>query len=534
MKLDVRLLSVGLMVVVLGCASTPPGGAGGGGSEGGGSAGGGSAGGGSAGGGAAGGGTSGGGTSGGGTSSSGGGTTALQGCEPLSVDAGVSVGGYRSDVYRWSDGDCRPRTTALVRNDAADPGGSRGGFARQMTYEASGTTRVAVGPPGGEWRGFGYVVNHYGSTADTSHDRTGTYRTVLAGRHHAIHEFKVRMQPGGPVDATIHWRFATGQSHPVYAVTFDATAAGANTVNADTRTPYGNLTFDGVANDSTPVTGLAWGDAYRFTTTGTGAVTLQSAWDYSAANTVPFASMWTGNDAEMGLVQTLTQAQFPAGGDYGGNALKNCQGKTSAAPGTCPKAGGTVMIQDWLWPYQLNQYELPFVNSSKRLAWGSSYGAVGQSMFSQFGQSRSGFPRFSYSVWVVLGRHTPSAVDAQRAFLEAVQTTILTATRGQVAAQVPAGVGRSDQRPTTPAGWDPVYGTFVAQAASGLTLRLDPGGKTLVRPVLRVLEAQGKTTVAIDGVAQVPDRDVFLTVDGATTWLTLNREIAAPITLTLD
>src|SRR5258707_516039 len=75
------------------------------------------------------------------------------------------------------------------------------------------------------WNGWGYVVNHYASSAGTSRGHPGTFRTVFAGAHHAIHEFKVRMNPGGPLDATVHWFFASGRSYPVYFITLDATAA---------------------------------------------------------------------------------------------------------------------------------------------------------------------------------------------------------------------------------------------------------------------------------------------------------------------
>src|SRR5262249_44942361 len=46
------------------------------------------------------------------------------GCQPMSLQSGTSVDGYVSDVYNWFDSDCRPRSAALVRNNAVDPGGS--------------------------------------------------------------------------------------------------------------------------------------------------------------------------------------------------------------------------------------------------------------------------------------------------------------------------------------------------------------------------------------------------------------------------
>src|SRR5207253_452810 len=103
----------------------------------------------------------------------------------LTLEAGVSVGGYNSDRFHWSDAQCRPRSAALVRNNAVDPGGSHGGYLRQLTYERNGTTVTATGTGVNGWMGWGYVVNHYanGSKADVSIGHSGTYRTVFAGPH---------------------------------------------------------------------------------------------------------------------------------------------------------------------------------------------------------------------------------------------------------------------------------------------------------------------------------------------------------------
>ena len=178
-----------------------------------------------------------GGGTGGGVASSGGFGAGPSGCVAQTLDSNVSVGGYMSDRYGWSDGSCLRRTAALVRNTSADPGGSHGGYLRELTLTVNGAARTARGTGSNGWNGWGYVVNHYGSTADISTGKTGTFRTVLAGAHHAIHEFKVQMNPGGPVMATIHWFFATGRSEPVYAITYDITAA-ANAVSADTRAGF--------------------------------------------------------------------------------------------------------------------------------------------------------------------------------------------------------------------------------------------------------------------------------------------------------
>src|SRR5262249_716892 len=125
----------------------------------------------------------------------------------------------------------------------------------------------------------------------SSHDVAGTYRTVLSGTYHAIHEFKVSVSPGRAVDTTIHWFFATGRSNPVYAITQDASDAGINGVIADARSPYGSLTFDGMSTGN--VAGIGWGEWYRFGTTGPGPLTINSPWDYSQTNVVPHVLLWS-------------------------------------------------------------------------------------------------------------------------------------------------------------------------------------------------------------------------------------------------
>src|SRR5258706_11982221 len=166
----------------------------------------------------------------------------------------------------------------------------------------------------------------------------------------------------------------------------------------------------------------------------------------------------------MGLVQTQSWADKEAGGDYGGTQIKDGWGKT-----------GTAMPQDWQWPYQLNQYELPYVNYSHRIAWGASYGAVGKSSYQAFGKTYSGYPYQSYSVYVVLGRHSAKDVAGQVSEIERVQNVKLTATRGTVATSGPR-LAATDTVPFTPAGFDPVYGAWTVDAASdAATIRFEAG-----------------------------------------------------------
>jgi hypothetical protein len=450
------------------------------------------------------------------------------GCAALSVNSSTQVDGCNADTYAWSDSACRPRTAALVRNNASDALGGAGGYARLFTYQSGASTRTCRGTGSNGWNGFGYIVNHYsGTDANTKH-LTGSYSIALAGKHHAIHQFKWRTDPGGPVDVTVHWLFATGRDHPLFSITFDSSPAGANGVRADIRAPYGDLAFDETKGN---IDGVSWGDQYRFTTTGSGPLTSSSAWDYTAPNAVPFDYSWSSSaDAEMGLVQSQTWARKVAGGDYGAGLLSNLWGTT----------GSNLLndVPDWLWPFQLNQYELPFVANSHRLAWGSNYGAVGQTSYTAFGKTLSGYPYQSYAVYVVLGTHSGKAVLAQASAVETAQATALTASRGTVSTQGPGGVGRADSVPYSLAGFNPVYGAFEAHAtANAATLRFQVASGKLVNPLLRLLDYSAAVPrVTLDGVPLTPEVHFFASVQAPsqTLWLTLNVALSGTSVLTID
>ena len=482
-------------------------------------------------------------TGGSGGSGSGAGTAApgASGCQPMRIEGAFNLGGYACDRFTWSDAGCKTRTASLVKNSAADPGGSRGGYLRQITYEANGQPRTVNGSGANGWNGWGYIVNHYASTASTSRTASGgSLRTLLAGAHHAIHEFKVRVNPGAAVDTTVHWYFATGRSHPIYAITFDATPAGADKVQADTRAPYGDMIFDGGSDNRGDVSGIGWGDRYRFETQGKGPVTWASTWDYREPNTVPYVVAWSEPaDAEMGAVQTQTFDQQIAGGDYGAGMLSACQGKDSSTAGQGCTSGNQTLPQSWLWPFQLNQYELDYVTTSKRVAWGSTYGAVGQRSYTAFGQTHSGYPLLSYSVYGVFGPHAESAVEAQRKEVEAVQKTQLVATVGTVLTRGPAGAGRSDEIAFAPPGYNPVYGVWdLAAASNRAAFRIAVGATPLSNPTFRLLgySAERAPAVRLDGSALQADQDYFLSLETANqlVWITLNRTLTGQVEVAIE
>jgi hypothetical protein len=413
-----------------------------------------------------------------------------------------------------------------------DSFGEAGGYLRSYSYEASGVTRTCTGTGQNDWYGFGYVVLHYGtSNLDINTQSTlGTTSVVLAGRHHAIHQFTWSTSPGGPVVATAQWLFATGRDHPLFTVTLDASSAGPNAVDADSRAPYGDLAWDGMNGE---VAGVSWGDAYQLKTTGSGPVTPSSAWDYTTPNTIPYAMEWsTAVDAEMGLVATQAWSTRVQGGDYGDGLLAEKWGTT-----------GTALLTDlpeWLWPFQLNQYDLADETTSHRVAWGATFGAVGQTTYQAFGKTLSGYPRYSYSLFVVLGLHSEQAVGAEVGDIEAVQGSSLTASRGVVSTEGPAGVARTDSAPYVPAGFDPVYAAWDAtMASSAATLTLTVGSGSLESPMFHLHGYTSSTppsSVTLGGRALAADTDYFATVDAATQslWITLATAVSGSVTVTVD
>lgn len=451
---------------------------------------------------------------------------------PLAVNENATIDGFASNQFAWYDSQRQLRTAALVKNDQLDPTNHWGGFLRQYTYSLGASNRVVNGSSTNH-PGFGYTMNHYESggshPATGSYSYQGAYSPVLRGRHHAVHQFTWRLNMGGaPVDATVHWFFATGRDHPLWSVTFDSSPAGANVLTADTRAPYGDLQWDGGANSE--VAGVGWGDRYKFRSLDS-PVTMASGWDYSQPNTVPYVIEWTTTpDAEMGLVQSQTYLQHDAGGFW----FYDKWGTTDL-DGPMPVA--------FNWTYQLNQYELPFTTTSKRMAWGTNFGAVGQTAYPAYGDDRTlvGYPYQSYSVFVVLDRHSLNPVASQVSQIETVQNSSLTATAGTVLTSGPAGIGRPDSVIYEPTGYDPIYSTWNVQTASAnsATFNLNVAQGELHNPIFVIhnyTAVSAPQSIQINGAAKSADIDYFASLDAANNrlWLTLNGSFSNDTQIHVD
>ncbi len=503
------------------------------------------------------------------------------GCSAMVVDSGVSINGFLNDQYRWYDSTCRLRSVALARNDT-----SKGGNAKQFTYVlADGTTRT-VNPGSNDASGFGYVVAHLSNPsfawsygADDSPLGSGnsaTYNNLFSGEHHAIHEYTLNYVRYGLTqyaitnhsidpwtwinglndpnrqfvtvyDMPVHiqWMFATGRDFPIWSVTFDLSAAPDHAIDSDFRAPYGDMNVEG--GDGTDlVGGVAWGDSYQFVTLGN-VFTMDNDWDYSQLNMgAPYDYLWTSTtDAEMGLAGTQITAQQNAGG-YNNWLAPIWRGKTSLNMGQlCLNDEGAGPAYDHKlpctsdWAYQLIQYSVASANettSNKRLAWGADWGSLGNSSFtSSNGYAVSGYPKVSYSVYVVLDPHSKNPTQNMARQAETVSLATLTANVGTVRTQGIAGVGRTDLQPYSPIGFNPIYGTWEVDALNNhvdVSFSVPTSAPTtLDMPIIVVhnyTDMASPAQILLDGAALAANSDYFISLRPSATelWITLNRKLA--------
>jgi len=478
----------------------------------------------------------------------------------LVQERGVTVLGMVSDRFSWRDAAGEPRVAVLAHNTGqVGPGGTRGGELREFRYQAGAATRVAAASGSGA-SGFGYVVSHRSEGTDgigtddspLGHFFSGGFTRVWQGRHHAIFRFTQNYPRWATTTAavpnqiyqvpvTVDWLFATGRNDPLWSVTWDLSGVPANAVEADSRAPYGELLFDGSASEGahSVIAGIGWGDRYKFATTSAPA-SYSSSWTWNTPNTIPYVKLWTtAADATMGTVQTRTIVQQDAGGYFGTNRWNT----TSAAGNAC-SSPASLMPCDYNWPYQSINYSFGGVatpTNNTRLAWGTNFGFLGQTSYYVHGSAywggplpnatAAGWPRKSYSTYVVLGTHSSDPVGARVSQIETTQSLVLSVATGSVNASGPAGVARPDSITYVPAGYDPVYGTlsFGAQG-NALDANISVGSGTLRRPVIVVGGVTGSTYPALrfNGAAQTVDVDYFpsLRTDTGDLWITLNRDLS--------
>jgi hypothetical protein len=479
----------------------------------------------------------------------------------MTAERGVTVAGMPSDRFTWCDAAGATRVAALAHNDgAAGPGGARGGALREFRYRMpNASERIASVTTYGNagHAGFGYVVSHAKSPANCVGDDSplggfipGSFQRVFEGRHHAIFRFTQayprNCSVAGPAQArpvavTIDWQFASGRDHPLWSISYDLSAWPVGTFNDDSRAPYGELNIDG-DGFAAPIDGVAWGDRFRFASTSA-PVSLSSSWSWNVANSVPYVKLWmVAQDATMGLVQSQPLDQQDAGGGRNPGAFEydvsDFWGKTSADG----NAGGAyAMPQQNEWPYQANAFSIGVgvPNNNARLTWGTQYGFLGQATYAVNDgvvATAPGWPKKSYSVFVVLGPHSVAPVEAQRTQVEVAQGVTASAQLGSVDLAGAPGVNRAGDPEVTyaPPGYDHVQAAWAFNAqGDALDANLAVGAGTLRNPLLILrgyARASLPATLRLNGATLVRDTDWLPSVrsDAQELWITLKRDLAGP------
>jgi hypothetical protein len=491
----------------------------------------------------------------------------------LTVTAVTSDNGYPAHKVQWTDASGLPRIAIMVDQNSISPGPYTG-YLRQYTYQANGQTRTCTGTEnyanGGdlEFSGDGFIQNHTADGGDFSTGNiagtAGTTTITLQGSSHAIITYSIPgfTISGNIVPSTVQWFFADGRSDPIFAVSQDARGTAGN-LGADSRSPYGDMAYDGDGVDAL-VGGYSYGDTYKFVTMATGPeeLTNNSPWADVVANTIPYTMQWAEPatvDAEMGHVATLPISVS----DQGQDTQTSTYDDNLYDPRTQQSAGPLPPIDTQA--FQVNQYSLngSQTTDSKRLAWGANFGRVGG--FDNYGDMSVNVTQYSqhaddpvnmplagtrvdgllmaYSTFIVFGPHSGSylsgAVAGTVAQVEATFGTVLGTTTGTVVASGPSGVGSAANVPVTytPAGYNPTYAAWEVNAAqNAVNATLMPGpGLSLINPIFLIdgyTAAQLPSSITVNG-GSTPGTDYYATLDtvGQRLWITAIANTSAPITL---
>jgi hypothetical protein len=508
----------------------------------------------------------------------------------------ATSGGFEATRITWADANGQSRTADLARYYTAaapDPLGTRGGFLTRFTYALpGGTTRTIVPVRGLGDGGFGYIVSHLADASAANRNGeddsplssgfgSGTAQLAFAGKHHVIYQYTLNYPRWAinynnnqttryNVPVTIQWIFMTGRSHPIWAVTYDLSAApaGDGQIYADSRAPYGHLAFDGsngTIGASDNVGGIAWGDAFKFRTTDS-MLSLNSTWTWANPNrtvgNIPYVYMWTqSTDAEMGLVGITNRTVSDAGGkgSYFVSAQEPARyvapffhGKTSAnqpalnanCPYENPKNYLMPCIND-VWPYQANANGIAFGPKDKKMTWGTMYGFLGSSNYRNSENTQSfigtGYPKASYAVTMVLDRKSiqPSEAEISRATQNDGASIAVAAGFGSLKTNVRRGVADTRTVSNTKGIDAFVTGGYTLSMANVSELRFDiapQAGQRITAPLF-IIEGFGTGTpiVTRGGTTLVADRDYFASNNTQTgeLWMTLAQPIDANTTISV-
>src|SRR5258708_2507301 len=240
----------------------------------------------------------------------------------------------------------------------------------------------------------------------------------------------------------------------------------------------------------------------------------------------------------MGIVQTQTMAQQDAGGarDPGvGSDIRPYWTKTDADG--VHSAGANKVPDGDNWSYQANGDNLSAGagNNNARLTWKTQYGFIGQTSYTlndNVGTTAPGYPKKSYSTYIVLGQHStvPDPVDGQVTEVAAVQSLTLSTLTGSVVTSGPAGNVRADTVTYAPAGYNHVYGALAFSASGNLLdANIAVGSGTLKKPLLIISNFTGSyPPIQLGGVLLTADADYYASLRASSNelWITLNRDLS--------
>ena len=505
----------------------------------------------------------------------------------LTVTGTISDNGYAAHLVKWTDASGLPRSAMMV-DQVNTGGGPYTGYMRQYSYVVNGTTRTCTGraQDGGlETSGDGFVQNH-GSGGDFSSGNgngfpgTTTINPSSGTLSHVTITYSMPSYNFGnneTVPTTVQWFFADGRNDPIFSITQDATGTAGN-LGFDSRSPYGDMAYDGDASNDQTIGGEAWGDTYLFKTfdqsnpTYANQLTPQSAWSDTTPNTIPFAMSWTEpdtSDAEMGHVATVPITVIDQGED-------NQDGISAHDPRNKSSSSGLPLAT--AYAYQINAYSFggyvdpvgqgyTYPTDDKHITWGANFGRVGGfddnrgltdiTNYSQHSNdpiggllkgSRANGMLMSYSVFVVLGQHhstanqfNPSgAVGTVISQMENVTAANVSASTGSVVTSGPQGVGGNALTTNitySPAGYNPTYSAWELTASgNAINAVLTPAsGKSLTNPVFVIdnyTSSQLPASISINGQSTA-GTNYYATVDTANQRLWITANSAATSTMTL-
>lgn len=410
----------------------------------------------------------------------------------------ATINNKTCDTVTWTDANGKERSVALVRANG-DRNGFKGGYIERYTYFIGNTQATGMAYNAGQEgvSGLGCAVNHYANTSASSKTNTNnaTSAFLLQGAHHALWRFSGDYAADKTVKIVIDYFFSEGRNDFLWSVSYDCSQNADKAMSWDARGPYVQFDWNNDGNFyNTPISGIRWGDKYKFKTVNYVYNTPASTtWDYATTNTIPYTSIYknaANGDTEMSFVQTQPWTVQDAGGYWwSGN-----WGKT-----------GTGMPENWNCPYQLNAYEN---YSGEKMAWGTNYGYVGDSAYDVLGfeKKAAGYPHQGYAVHILLNQTAQNATDALIGEMETVQRTAFTASTGTVATTGQDHAGIANSATYQPAGWNHVYSvwTVTANASNQATVNFSISSGSLQRPTLQVKNytaASAPTALTLNGTA---------------------------------